>query len=123
MAIDLSSELPVPLSDVPSLPCIPRRRGGRKLHRSTPFRWAHAGVKGVHLEVIRVGGTLCTSVAALQRFFEQLAESTPAVHSATKPLKTEHDRVERELDTLGVIVDPALFRPSPRRSEEHDVMG
>jgi hypothetical protein len=30
-------------------------------------------VRGIRLEVIRVGGTLCTSVEALQRFFERLA--------------------------------------------------
>ncbi len=38
------------------------------------YRWATEGLRGVHLETIQVGGTLCTSIEALQRFFERLGQ-------------------------------------------------
>jgi hypothetical protein len=36
------------------------------------------GLWGVRLETIRVGGTLCTSRQALERFFARLAETDAA---------------------------------------------
>ena len=53
---------------------MPRRRAGRPAHPSTLYRWADEGLRGLRLETIRVGGTLCTSVEALQRFFDGLTE-------------------------------------------------
>ena len=57
---------------------------------STLFRWASKGLRGVRLEVIRIGGTQCTSVEALARFFHRLSEHaeppaapTPATRSIT----------------------------------------
>ena len=47
---------------------LPKRRGGKRPHIATLYRWAQRGVRGVRLETIQVGGTLCTSVEALQRF-------------------------------------------------------
>ena len=35
--------------------------------------WARNGIRGVRIETIRVGGTLCTSLEALQRFFDRLS--------------------------------------------------
>lgn len=57
---------------------LPRRRRGSRPHASTLYRWATRGLGGVRLEVIRVGGTLCTSQAALQSFFQELTESNDA---------------------------------------------
>lgn len=51
---------------------LPRRASGRRLHHATLYRWATDGLRGVRLETIQVGGTLCTSIEALQRFFEEL---------------------------------------------------
>ncbi len=53
---------------------LPRRRAGKRSHPNTLYRWASHGVRGHHLETIQVGGTLCTSLEALQRFFNQLSE-------------------------------------------------
>jgi hypothetical protein len=53
---------------------LPSRRGDRPPHVSCLFRWAKHGLRGVRLETIRVGGTLCTSREALERFFARLAE-------------------------------------------------
>ena len=79
---------------------LPRRRRGRKPHVATLYRWASRGLRGHRLETIRVGGSLCTSVEALQRFFDKLTDR----ESARTHL---HDRgdieaAELELDRLGV---------------------
>jgi hypothetical protein len=50
---------------------LPHRRRG-KVHLSTLYRWVTEGLCGVRLETIQIGGTCCTSVEALQRFFEAL---------------------------------------------------
>jgi hypothetical protein len=72
MDIDLTRETAVALAEVPRLPWIPRRRGGRRLHIATVHRWCSAGVRGVQLEYVQVGGTRVTTVEALVRFFASL---------------------------------------------------
>jgi hypothetical protein len=80
MGIVLASESVFPLAESPRH--VPARRGGKRLHQSTAFRWAKHGLRGVRLETIRVGGTLCTSAEALQRFFDALS-AAPVGHVAT----------------------------------------
>jgi hypothetical protein len=51
-------------------------------HPSTLFRWARKGLKSrsgriVHLTILPVGGTYCTSLEALARFFGELQDSGP----------------------------------------------
>lgn len=70
MVIDLVRENVMPLREAAKR--LPRRRGGRKVATATLYRWAQSGVRGVRLETIQVGGTLCTSAEALQRFCEKL---------------------------------------------------
>lgn len=43
-------------------------RTGHRPHRNTIRDWARVGLKGVVLETVRIGGTVYTSVEALQRF-------------------------------------------------------
>jgi Protein of unknown function (DUF1580) len=57
---------------------LPRRRRGRKTHISTLYRWATVGCRGVVLETIQIGATRCTSLEALQRFFERLSQPVQA---------------------------------------------
>jgi len=61
---------------------LPRRRKGARPNLATIYRWCQQGVRGIRLESIMVGATRCTSIEALQRFFNALtaaAESdTPA---------------------------------------------
>jgi hypothetical protein len=81
---------------------VPRRRRGRKPHVSTLYRWASkSGHRGVRLETIRVGGSLCTSTEALQRFFDALTTggSEPCEARATKHNQT---RIEKELQQFGL---------------------
>jgi hypothetical protein len=58
---------------------LPRLRGGKPIAVSTIYRWALAGSKAadgtrVRLETIKIGGACCTSLEALQRFFDRLQE-------------------------------------------------
>jgi hypothetical protein len=71
LAISLSEEI---RSLTNATKFLPSRRGDRPPHVSCLFRWARHGLRGVRLETIRVGGTLCTSKEALERFFARLAE-------------------------------------------------
>lgn len=103
MSIDPRHEPPIPLNQVPNLSWIPRRRRGRKLHPSSAYRWFRHGIRGVRLEGIRIGGTLCTSEAALTRFFERLAglETQQEGHLRDQR-QQEVRRIEQELDAEGL---------------------
>jgi len=75
-------------------------------HPATLYRWAKCGLHGVKLETLRVGGTLCTSLEALQRFCERLTASTtaPTQPPAASPTarRRSHERAGRALDRLGI---------------------
>jgi hypothetical protein len=106
MAIDLSESL-IPLTRVPTLAFVPRRRRGKRLNQATVFRWANPGVRGVRLETIRFGGTLCTTQSALLEFFRRLTLGTPAA-AAPPPTRTARQRqradakAAQQLDQVGI---------------------
>jgi hypothetical protein len=110
MSFDPTVEQPIPLCQVPRLAWLPRRRRGRKIHVATIFRWAQHGIHGVRLEVVRIGGTRCTSEAALRRFFAALSAADPVCSppsAATAPRSPAtagraHRRAERELAKAGI---------------------
>jgi len=83
LAVDLLRESAIPLSDVPKLPWIPRRRGGRRLNVATVHRWCTHGVRGKRLEHIRLGGTRVTTQAALMRFFHALSNTVASEKSGS----------------------------------------
>lgn len=103
--IDLLNETVLSLTEAARHPALPRRRRGKRPHVSTLYRWATAGCKGVRLETIRVGGTLCTSLEAFQRFFERLTTAdcgeTSAPVSTPTRRRREIERAERELRQAG----------------------
>ena len=68
----VSDEL-IPLSCVPDLRWLPRRRRGAKLSYTCLWRWATKGVAGVVLPTVRVGGTPCTTESDLRHFFAEVA--------------------------------------------------
>lgn len=70
--IDLKTERVISFKDARRH--LPRRRRGKRPSIETLYRWANPGLHGIKLETIQVGGTLCTSLEALQRFFEKLSE-------------------------------------------------
>jgi hypothetical protein len=76
MAVDLSQATNRIVEEWLTLPqaaeLLPRRRRGRKVSKTTLYRWAKYGLGGVYLQVWQVGGGLCTTRAALSQFFEEL---------------------------------------------------
>ena len=81
---------------------VPRRRKGQKAHCATMYRWAKLGLRGVRLETIRVGGTLCTSEEKLQLFFNQLTELKSGKCDETKQLASDQKLVQQQLDQAGI---------------------
>ncbi len=81
MAIDIHTENVAPLSRAARW--VPPVRD-RHVHPATLWRWAHRGLRGIRLEVVKVGGSTCTSKEALARFFARLSgdleEPTGPVH-------------------------------------------
>lgn len=106
MAIDSEMERVLTLSDAAKE--LPRRRGGKRPHTATLYRWTTLGCRGVRLEYVQIGGTRCTSKEALSRFFERLtlASQGQAEASTARRTPTQRDaaskRAERELNDLGV---------------------
>ena len=94
--IDLTAETVLSLTEAAKT--LPKRRAGKRPHVATLYRWAKRGLRGVKLETIQVGGTLCTSTEALQRFFEQLgapatATDRPATLSRARLLQEATQRL------------------------------
>ncbi|HYW80087.1 MAG TPA: DUF1580 domain-containing protein [Thermoguttaceae bacterium] len=99
--IDIASETVVTLTNATDH--LPVRRAGKQPHPSTIFRWAQRGCKGIRLESIQVGGTKCTSVEALQRFFDRLTNPyTPATAPTSKTRQKAIADAERELAEAGI---------------------
>ena len=78
MSIDILTEITYSLAEITKLDILPHRRQGKRPNVSTLYRWAKQGIKGIRLETIRVGGTLCTSTQAVQRFIEASTETDEA---------------------------------------------
>jgi hypothetical protein len=77
MPIDPSTEALRSLGDAAR--GLPALRRGKPVSPCTVWRWATRGVRArngvlVRLETIKVGGTCCTSLEALARFFRALTE-------------------------------------------------
>ncbi len=84
--IDIQKEEVVSFSEAAKR--LPRRRAGKKPHVATLYRWASRGLRGSHLETIQIGGTMCTSVEALQRFFGRLSAPTEPEGDGSKAERT-----------------------------------
>ena len=73
---------------------IPGRGGRRSIHVSALYRWALRGVRGIVLETIPVGGTLYTSLEALQRFCERQARQRDLESTAPPSRRAKAARKE-----------------------------
>jgi len=103
MAILIGSEALIPLRQAARL--LPKRRAGKPAHVATLYRWAQRGLRGVRLETIQVGGTLCTTREALQRFFDRLSkdpEPETARERSSAARERAAQRVDEELERLGI---------------------
>ena len=99
MMISLSEQNVIPLKEACKL--LPKRRSGKKPHVATLYRWADPGLRGVRLETLQVGDTLCTSPEALQEFCERLTKDV-AQPVTTDSRKREIAAAEAELDAAGI---------------------
>lgn len=68
--MSLLDESPITLGRARKLPEL--TRNGKPPSFTTLLRWVRNGVKGVKLESIRLGGSICTSRPAAIRFVEAL---------------------------------------------------
>ena len=88
--IDYLTEDILPLAEAAQI--LPSGRRGRPPHVSVLYRWAAKGLRGVQLEVLPAGGTLCTSREALARFFERLAAARNGEPNPTPAPRSEGQR-------------------------------
>jgi hypothetical protein len=54
---------------------------GKRLDKTTLYRWCLKGVDGTKLQHIRLGGRILTSRQALTRFIESRSEANPSSKS------------------------------------------
>jgi hypothetical protein len=71
----INSEKRLTFAEIRDLPWLPPRRGGGKLSVTTPWRWWHHGLNGVHLEVESIGGQPAVTEQALRDFFARVGEA------------------------------------------------
>ncbi len=100
--IDISSETVITL--IEATRHLPRRRRGKRPHVATVYRWAQTGIGGIRLETIQIGGSRCTSVEALQRFFDRLtdSEASALVSPRSAARRRSVAAAERRLDDAGI---------------------
>ena len=87
-----------------------KRWHGRQTNQyvsTTRYRWAQNGVHGIRLETLCVGATRCTSMEALQRFFDALtaqSERQPTVPAprVTRQRRQQIEAAERRLTKAGM---------------------
>ena len=98
------SEPLIRLNDVPALPWLPRRRGGKKLNVSTVHRWADPK-RPIHLRTTRVGGARCTQENWLREFFDRMAREQPASPAIRSAARRQRDvnHAMTELAQAGII--------------------
>ena len=72
MAHDLTDEQIITLREACSL--FRPAANGKPVHISRLYRYTTHGCRGVRLEWLQCGGTRCTTVQSVQRFFRRLTE-------------------------------------------------
>lgn len=101
--IDINAEELVTLRQAARM--LPKRRQDRPIHVSTLFRWVQAGVKGIKLEHVVIGGALHTSKQALQRFADALTAQrsgeAPNLNNSTTARKA-HEAAVRACEEAGI---------------------
>jgi len=102
--IDISLEETFSLTEAAKR--LPRRRKDKRPNVATLYRWAQTGCRGVRLETICIGATRCTSMEAMQRFFDALtlqADGQPvAAPPRPKSRKRQIEAAERRLAQAGI---------------------
>jgi hypothetical protein len=90
---------------------LPRRRGGKKTHVATVYRWTDRGIRGVRLRYVQCGSVRCSTVAWAHEFFAALTardrqgSPMPVAHLAIRTPAARREAIERadrELDGMRV---------------------
>jgi hypothetical protein len=68
--IDIKSEKLISVEEAATM--LPGRKAGGRVHPITVKMWSTRGKRGVKLETILAGSRRCTSVEAMERFFQAL---------------------------------------------------
>lgn len=104
----LDGETGIRVSAVPAI--LSKMNGGKRVSRSTVHRWLTAGIQGIRLEGVRVGGTWYTSIEALRRFLTATTQAatsgtsdSPTVARSTSCTPTHHTAM-RKLAARGMRV-------------------
>jgi hypothetical protein len=100
---DLAAGEPaLPLNDVPAQSYVPRRKG-KKICLSTVFRHHQIGINGIRLEAVKCGGVLCTTRAAVLRFYRALTDGdAPPLLRTPARRSRDIERAQRELEVVGI---------------------
>jgi len=106
--IDTTAERPVPIDEIPAKH-IPGR-GGKPVHQVTLSLWYRRGVRGVLLETIMVGGRRCTSIEALNRFYQAVSQARSTHPSHRPPVEPPADAPQspRSVRARGTAVSGAM---------------
>lgn len=112
--IDPVAETLVPLCKAAKL--LPSSRKSEGQHVSTLHRWARKGLRGVRLEVIRIGGTTCTSREALGRFFAALSPDESNAPQSAPQLRS--NQTQQVLRDAGLTEPPRDRKQRPTASAE-----
>ena len=103
--IDISAETLIPLSEAPKH--LPPRPNGKRVHISACYRWISRGVRGVHLESIKIGGSTYTSKEALQRFADRLSRASDQESDGSRAKTiTRQKQIERASARLADALEP-----------------
>jgi hypothetical protein len=103
--IDTQTETVLPFSQAAKR--IPSLRSGRPVSPATLWRWSSVGClardgQRVRLETVRIGGSTCTSLEALQRFFARLTGEEAPAQPAPRPAGERHAAAVKRLETSGI---------------------
>lgn len=109
MAIDIEKEQLMSLTEATKV--LPRLNGKRP-SICTLWRWCRKGLRGTHLEYIRIGRGIATSQQALNRFFTELSANdlpltAPPIEKPFPPVTSKSRRqaleeAERRCREMGI---------------------
>ena len=99
--IDIEHETLIPIGEVPRR--LPPRSNGKRVHISAVYRWMSRGVRGIKLEVVKVGGSTYTTLEALQRFADWLSAKTNndgAMNISSCSRQREIEKAQQEVEKI-----------------------
>jgi hypothetical protein len=92
------------LTDLANQPFMPQRNG-RKIHKSTFYRWITRGVgpDKIRLSSIKIGGSRGVTLSALEDFFHRLNQNEKADSPTLNRMNEKHLRhIDRQLNEAGI---------------------